>query len=222
MCPAETKPANHWYHISLAVIFAGLWAYWRLYRFPPPNKAVLAMAAMVALMMLVDMKRVHKGIYFLLVIGFFFLENHAIDKERTDSKKETEKVAKNFEAIADKLKESSDWITGGDAKVTVMADARLQLEVISGGPQPVRDVYLNIFDPRRPHEAAKQIHIPIVYTKFLQHWDYVFPVTDESTSFQVDIHQPNMSCIEEVKFAKEGSRWIPQPTEPTCGKRLTP
>jgi len=94
----EVKPANDWFHIPLQVT-AGLFCVYWYFHLPSPNKAVLAMATMVALMMLMDMKPLHKGIYFFLVIAFFVLENHAIDKERADAAASLSRLLKKSEML---------------------------------------------------------------------------------------------------------------------------
>jgi len=119
-----------------------------------------------------------------------------------------------MQKISDDLKTSSEWLSGGDAYTTVMVDLNtLQLEVITQGPQPLRDVYLNIYDPKRIREMAARVNVPIVYPTVLQHLDYRLPVTDESTSFMIRIYQTNGSFTEYLNLAKQGNRWIVKGTE---------
>lgn len=76
--------AYHWFHILLQVISGTLCVYW-YFRLPGPNKALLILAGMVALMMLYDMQPWQKAIYVLLVIFLIIIENRAINRDRSDA-----------------------------------------------------------------------------------------------------------------------------------------
>jgi len=221
----EVKPASHWLNIPLqiaAAIFCVLW----YFHLPSPNKAVLAMATMVALMMLIDIKPLHRGIYFLLVIAFFVLENRAIDKERGDA-------AKNLQAINSELKQTFDWISGGEAFTAVMVDLHtMQLEVSTKGPQPLRDVYINVFNathasenPASVRETARIISVGTVYPTVLRHLEYQLPVTGDSASFFIRIYQLNGSFSESLNLVRQNNSWTVQSmglSRDKDGKQLIP
>jgi hypothetical protein len=77
------KPSRNWFHIPVQIAVAAFCVYW-LWHVPAPNKAVLCLGGVAAIMVLVEMRPVHKAIYFLLIIGLMFTENRAIDKDRAD------------------------------------------------------------------------------------------------------------------------------------------
>jgi len=76
-------PGHHWFHIPLQLTVAAFWFYW-YWHTPAPNKAVLWLGGVAALMLLVEMRPIHKAIYFILVIGLMFMENRAIDNDRAN------------------------------------------------------------------------------------------------------------------------------------------
>lgn len=77
------KAIPNWFHF-LIQIGAAVWLiYWHWHP-PAPNKAVLALAAVAALMVLADMLPIHKAIYLVIIIALVFTENRAIDKDRAD------------------------------------------------------------------------------------------------------------------------------------------
>jgi hypothetical protein len=78
-----SPPTRHWFHIPIQVICAAFCLYW-YWHAPAPNKAVLCLGGVAALMALVEMRPVHKAIYFLLIVVLMFVENRAIDKDRAD------------------------------------------------------------------------------------------------------------------------------------------
>jgi len=89
-----------------------------------------------------------------------------------------------------------------------MVDLRtLQLEVITQGPQPLRDVYLNVIDPRRVQETAAIVNVGTVYPTVLRHLDYRLPVTGDSTSFQIRIYQTNGSFTEFLNLVRQDTFW---------------
>jgi hypothetical protein len=51
---------------------------------PAPNKAVLALTSVAALMVLAEMRPIHKTIYVFLIVALVFTENRAIDKDRRE------------------------------------------------------------------------------------------------------------------------------------------
>ena len=80
--PSESKkPVPGWFHFLLQIIAAGYLAYWH-WNPPVPNKAVLGLAAVAALMVLADMRPIHKALYFIVIIALVFAENHAINEDR--------------------------------------------------------------------------------------------------------------------------------------------
>jgi hypothetical protein len=82
--PEEAKkPVPHWFHFPLQAIAAGFAAYW-YWNLPLPNKAVLFLAAIAALMVLAEMRPIHKAFYVVLIIALVFIENRAINKDRAD------------------------------------------------------------------------------------------------------------------------------------------
>lgn len=78
-----SKPFSGWFHVSLQLIVGVLLVYWYWY-VPVANKAVLCLAGVAAIMVLVDMKPIHKAVYIFLVVGLMFVENRAINKDRAD------------------------------------------------------------------------------------------------------------------------------------------
>jgi len=105
----EIKPANHWFHLPLQVIgiFFCVYFYFHL---PSSGKALLILGAMSAIMMFMDMRPMHKGIYVLIVLSLVLIENRALDKERMDSATEQARIRseenEKFQGIADKLSAS--------------------------------------------------------------------------------------------------------------------
>lgn len=97
------KRAPHWYHFPILAITAALLTYW-LRRPPVPNRAVLALAAVAALMVLADMRPIHKALYFVLVLGLVIVENNAITKEHDDFEKDRLAANCQFNQIASDLK----------------------------------------------------------------------------------------------------------------------
>lgn len=77
------RPIPDWFHFLLQITTAALLIHWH-WKPPGSNKAVLILAAVAALMVLADMRPLHKAIYFVLIIALVFTENRAIDKERAD------------------------------------------------------------------------------------------------------------------------------------------
>ncbi|MHB8217572.1 MAG: hypothetical protein ACYDDS_15985 [Candidatus Sulfotelmatobacter sp.] len=138
------KPDRHWFHFPIQVAVVAFLVYWHWHT-PPPNKAVLWLGGVVAIMALVEMRPMHKAIYFLLIIGLMFIENRAINKDRADfvrdeacRRKEENKQFRDigdslrdkfqrmldlgqaqFEATARKEQVAIDEITGGDSYVVV-------------------------------------------------------------------------------------------------------
>jgi hypothetical protein len=75
------KPVPHWFHFPMQIIIAGFILYWH-WNLPLPNKAVLGLAALAALMVLAEMRPIHKFIYVLLVLALVTTENRAIKDDR--------------------------------------------------------------------------------------------------------------------------------------------
>ncbi len=108
MSEMETnKPSRHWFHIPIQLTVAACCIYWYLH-VPAPNKAVLLLGGVAAIMGFVEMRPMHKAIYFVLIIWLMFIETHAIDKDRLDfAQAEHEKrkeETQQFSGIRDDLK----------------------------------------------------------------------------------------------------------------------
>jgi len=118
-----------------------------------------------------------------------------------------------MERAAKSQKQTFDWISGGDAFVTVMVDIRtLQLEVVTQGPQPLRDVYLNIFNVtpeniRETFNTAFIVPVGTVYPTVIRHLDRQLPVSGNSASFQINIYQTNGFFTEYLNLEKPGNFW---------------
>src|SRR5713101_4057431 len=108
--PEETKkPVPHWFHFGLQICVGAFVLYWH-WHLPAPNKAVLSLASVAALMVLAEMRPIHKAVYFFLIVALVFTENRAIDKDRRDfaeneaGRREQENA--QFQKIADGLSSS--------------------------------------------------------------------------------------------------------------------
>jgi hypothetical protein len=77
------KPIPNWFHFPIQFVALAFFVYWHWHP-PAPNKAVLALAAVAALMVLAGMRPLHKAIYFVVIMALVFTENHAINKDRAD------------------------------------------------------------------------------------------------------------------------------------------
>jgi hypothetical protein len=130
----ESKPANHWFHIPWQIVVAAFCLYW--YWHPPaPNKAVLILTGITVVMALIEMSKVHKAVYLVLVICLMFIENRAINKERTDATAQEinrrEEENKQFQSIADGIKSAID---NSDKEFTAtMGRTNQVLSNITGG-----------------------------------------------------------------------------------------
>jgi len=128
------KPANHLFHFSLQAIGIFFCVYYCLH-LPKSGKALLILGGIVAIMMLMDMRPLHKGIYVAIILGLILIENHALDKERTDSAKEQRDRQKEendrFQAIADGLKSSIQQ--GQEQFKATSAGIGKSVETITGG-----------------------------------------------------------------------------------------
>jgi hypothetical protein len=78
-----SRPSRHWFHIPVQITVAAFCIYWLRY-VPAPNKAVLLLGGVAAIMALVEMWPMHKAVYILLIIGLMFIENRALNKDRAD------------------------------------------------------------------------------------------------------------------------------------------
>ena len=81
MCAAENKPANRWFHIPIQSVGVFFCVYF-YFHVPKSGKALLLLGGIAAVMMLMDMRPLHKGIYISIILGLVLIENHALDKER--------------------------------------------------------------------------------------------------------------------------------------------
>jgi hypothetical protein len=105
--PEEAKkPVPHWFHFPLQIIVVGFVLYWH-WKLPLPNKAVLALAAVAALMVLAEMRPIHKAIYVVLIVALVYTENRAINEDRSafekDQREQRRTENEKFQGIADKL-----------------------------------------------------------------------------------------------------------------------
>lgn len=72
------------FHVLMMLVVLGFGIYW--HRHPPtPNKALLVFSFIAAITMFFRLKRWHKAIYILILIGLLVIENHALDLDRTTS-----------------------------------------------------------------------------------------------------------------------------------------
>jgi hypothetical protein len=79
----QERIKSNWFHFPIQIATSVWLIYW--YSHPPaPNKAVLALAAVAALMVLADMRPLHKAIYLVIIIALVFTENRSINKDRAD------------------------------------------------------------------------------------------------------------------------------------------
>jgi len=110
--PEEAKkPVPYWFHFQLQIVAASALLFW-YWKPPVPNKAVLCLAAIAALMVLAEMRPVHKAIYFILIIALVFTENRAIDKDRDafvrDERQARKEENEQFQDIANELRNSME------------------------------------------------------------------------------------------------------------------
>ena len=71
------------FHVPIQITILVFCAYWH-WHVPLPNKAVLCLGGVAAIMALVEMRPLHKGIYFALIVWLMFIETRAINKDRAD------------------------------------------------------------------------------------------------------------------------------------------
>ncbi len=110
------KPVAHWYHFLVLGVAGYYVARWYWFKAPLPNKAVLALATVAALMLLAEMRPIHKALYIVVIILLVFMENRAIDSDRnkfehdqTDARKEqNEKFGKIVDGLRDSLRISQE------------------------------------------------------------------------------------------------------------------
>ncbi|MFZ3342039.1 MAG: hypothetical protein WA609_02415 [Terriglobales bacterium] len=97
------QSSRHLFHIPLQVVVGTFCVYW-YWHVPAPNKAVLWLGGVAALMTLIEMRPLHKAIYFALIIALIFTENRAIDKDRATFAREQAEARRKeneaFQAIA--------------------------------------------------------------------------------------------------------------------------
>jgi len=109
------KPVPHWFHFGLQICVGAFALYWH-WHLPAPNKAVLALASVAALMVLAEMRPIHKVVYFFLILALVFTENRAIDKDRNDfaqaedhrRKDENKQFQRIADTLSDSLRQSQD------------------------------------------------------------------------------------------------------------------
>lgn len=80
--------------------------YWQ-WHVPMPNKAVLLLGGVAAIMALVKMLPIHKALYIILIIWLMFTENRALNHDRTefarDEAARRKEENKNFSNIGDSI-----------------------------------------------------------------------------------------------------------------------
>jgi hypothetical protein len=126
----QARPANHWFHFPLHIVGIAFCLYWYFY-LPKSGKALLALGALVAIMMLMDMRPVHKGICVAIILGLVLTENRSLDRERNEfaaeqRKKETEAkgqfketmdktqaILETTQQVSKLTEENLEQITGG-------------------------------------------------------------------------------------------------------------
>jgi hypothetical protein len=100
----NAKPVPHWFHFSLQAIAAAFVLYWYK-NVPLPNKAILLLAAVAALMLLADVRPIHKAIYVILILALVGTENRAINNDRKqfvdDQKATAVQQKEGFQQIGD-------------------------------------------------------------------------------------------------------------------------
>src|SRR5258708_6492152 len=166
------KLARYWFHIPIQITVAAFCLYWR-WHLPAPNKAVLWLGGVAAIMALVKMRPIHKAIYFLLIIALMFPENRAIDKDRqdfaTEQARRRDEENRHFSGIGDTItsnvqrlldnsamqfnttiagvNENIKTVTGGDSVCWISASPRQSiLMAIQKGQYPLRGVVSRMTD----------------------------------------------------------------------------
>jgi hypothetical protein len=134
MDETQSKPANHWFHFPLQAIAIAFCVYFYFY-LPKSGKPLLVLSAVVAVMMLMDMRPLHKGIYVAIILGLVLIENRALNKERADFSQEESNRRKEendrFQGIADGIQRS---IANSATQFTVtMGKTNQVLQNITGG-----------------------------------------------------------------------------------------
>src|SRR5260370_11128809 len=145
MCGAENKPANRWFHIPIQSVGVFFCVYF-YFHVPKSGKALLLLGGIAAVMMLMDMRPLHKGIYISIILGLVLIENHALDKERADFAREDGNRRKEendrFQSIADGIQAT---IANSDKQfAATMGRTNQILQNVTGGdtlgffvPQPL-------------------------------------------------------------------------------------
>jgi hypothetical protein len=170
----EDKPANNWFHFPLEAVGI-LFCVYFYFHLPGSGKALLVLGAMAAIMMLMDMRLIHKGMYVLIILSLVLIENRALDKERADSAIEQSRTRKEenekFQSIADGIQtaiSNSDQefeatmgranqvllnVTGGDSFGFIVPQSfgeQVPLLVWNHGDQPLIGVTIAIARTQEP------------------------------------------------------------------------
>ncbi len=212
MCAAENKPRNNLFHFTLQGIVALLCVCFYIHS-PRSGKALVVLAFMVAVMMLVDMRPVHKGFYIAIILMLVLIENRAIDKEHEDSARNQGEMMLRIEKAAKSQEQTFDWISGGEACAVFMVNPlTMQLEVSTKGPQPLRDVYINIFTNVKDNSGAVRtiaegLIVGTVYPTLLHKLNYHLPVAGNSVGVFIRIYQLNGSFSESFNLEKQDGLW---------------
>lgn len=72
------------FHSATLIVAGAFCVYWYV-RVPEAGKALLVLGAVAAIMMLVEMRPLHKALYIALILALVAAENRALNKERMDT-----------------------------------------------------------------------------------------------------------------------------------------
>lgn len=161
---AGVKRANHWFHVPILLVGLCFVVYW-YFHVPTPSKALLLLSAIVALMMLLEMRPIHKGFYITLIIFLVLIENNASNKARADELSRREQENQKFQGIADQIgtairqnqthfaatisgiEQNINTITGGKSFCYLWLTGNGTLPIFTqSGDYPLSDVTARIVD----------------------------------------------------------------------------
>jgi hypothetical protein len=135
--PGESqKPVPDWFHFPMQIVVGAYAVYWWHWHSPAPNIAVLALASVAALMVLADMRPIHKVLYVVIIVSLVLIESRAIKTDRAnfardeacrrneenrkiqnianELKTSIEQNQRQFLATMSGFKETIGTVTGGD------------------------------------------------------------------------------------------------------------
>jgi hypothetical protein len=129
--PEEAKkPVPHWFHFPLQIIAAGFVAYWH-WKLPLPNKAVLCLAAIAALMVLAEMRPIHKALYVVLILALVMTENRAINDDREKFEKDRAKA--EIEEVCRRKQENNRFETIANGLALAYQQSQAQFSATMSG-----------------------------------------------------------------------------------------